>query len=174
MTTMKSTKTIAETLADLRKVFSKYGIEDYEPVPSQTDNSYAVRYFQGGGWLTIASRMQPTKALNLRVCYSVIDSLFLWASRGVSGVSQGVTFIGTGLVKGGDVRGEDDLAEAYTTIGVDPGVSWGEVESVYKAKVRHVHPDGVQDPELKRVGEERLKRLNAAYELLEKHRAAKA
>ena len=40
---------------------------------------------------------------------------------------------------------------AYTTIGVEPTVSMDEVTSVYHAKVKYAHPDGVQDPEEKRI-----------------------
>ncbi len=53
--------------------------------------------------------------------------------------------------------------EAYATIGVEPTVSMEEVTSVYHAKVKFAHPDGTQDPEEKRVREDRTKRLNLAY-----------
>ena len=48
MTTIETTKTIPETLADLRSLFGKYEIEDWEPIPSQEDYSYSVRYLRQG------------------------------------------------------------------------------------------------------------------------------
>ena len=35
-----------ETLADLRSLFGKYEIEDWEPIPGQEDHSYSVRYLR--------------------------------------------------------------------------------------------------------------------------------
>jgi len=99
----------------------------------------------------------------------VIQYLFLWASRGVGRVSKGVTFIHGGFATVG-AQPEDRMAEAYATIGVEPTVSMEEVTSVYHAKVKYAHPDGVQDPEEKRIREQRTQRLNLAYEAIEKAR----
>ena len=62
---------------------------------------------------------------------------------------------------------EDDLAEAYAIIGVEPGGSWAEIESVHLAKIKYAHPDGTQDPEEHQAREERASRLNAAHDRLE-------
>ncbi len=45
-----------------------------------------------------------------------------------------------------------------------------EVTSVYHAKIKYAHPDGAQDPEEKRIREQRTQRLNLAYEAIEKAR----
>ena len=37
------------------------------------------------------------------------------------------------------------MAEAYATIGVDPTASIEEVTSVYHAKIKYTHPDGIQN-----------------------------
>ncbi len=66
--------------ADLRMLFRRYDIEDWEPIPGESDRSYPVRYLQGGQWTTISSLVQPTKEHNLRHCYQVIQYLFLWTS----------------------------------------------------------------------------------------------
>ena len=42
--------------------------------------------------------------------------------------------------------------------------------SVYDAKIRYAHPDGAQDPEEKSVREDRTKRMNPAYEPIQKAR----
>ncbi len=62
------------------------------------------------------------------------------------------------------------MAEAYATIGVEPTVSMEEVTSVYHAKIKYAHPDGTQDPEERRVREDRTKRMNLAYEAIQKAR----
>jgi len=67
-------------------------------------------------------------------------------------------------------RREDRMAEAYAPIGVEPTVSMEEVSSVYRAKVKYAHPDGAQDPEERKVREDRTKRLNLAYEAIQKAR----
>lgn len=170
MTTLNSTKRVAETLQDLRALMRRYEIEDYEPIPEDGAMAYSVRYRQGGQWLTISSRIQPTRAQNLRQCYQTIQYLLLWGARGVGGVSQGVTFIGGGLAKVGVTGAEESMAEAYTTIGVEPSASWEEIQSVYRAKVRYVHPDSVQDQAEKKLREERLSRLNTAFAKVEKAR----
>ena len=87
-----SLQTFGETLADLRMLFSRDDIGDW-PIHGESDRSYSVRYLQGGQWTAISSLVQPTKDHNLRQCYQVIQYLFLWASRGVGGVSKGVTSI---------------------------------------------------------------------------------
>lgn len=171
MTTMQSNKTIPETLADLRKLFAKHSIEDWEPIPSDQDRSYSVRYRWAGQWLTVSSTIQVTKDLNLRQCHEVIRYLLMWAERGVGGISQGVTFIHGGLATVDGVhRPENELHEAYATIGVDPTASTEEIQSVYHTKIRYAHPDGTQDPEEKEIREGRTARLTTAYGLIEKAR----
>ncbi len=161
-------KTVPETLADLRRVFRKTGLEDYEPVPADDGPGYSVRYRQNGQpWATISSTIQPRKAQNLRVCYDVIFKLFLWAERGVSGVSQGVTFIGTALEVGDDVR-SDSVDEAFFTIGVEPTDDLEMIEAVYRTKIKRIHPDTIRDPDEKKQAEARAARLNKAMELVRK------
>lgn len=173
MTTMVSNKTVAETLQDLRQLFRRYDVEEWEPIRSEQDLSYAVRYRKDNQWVIISSRLQATRARNLRQCYQVIQYLFLWAARGVGGVSQGVTFIHGGLLRVGEAQDEDGLAEAYATLGVDASDSLEEIGMVYRAKIKFNHPDGIKDPQEKQVREERSSRLNGAWGLIEKSRAAK-
>mgnify|MGYP001568273127 CR=1 FL=1 len=131
MTTMKSNKSVSETLQDLRALFDRYDIEEWEPIRSEQDVSYAVRYRQGQQWVNISSRLQVTRAANLRQCHQVIQYLFLWASRGVGGVSQGVTFIGQSLVRVGEGKDEDTMAEAYATLGVEATSSLDEIGAIF-------------------------------------------
>ena len=49
------------------------------------------------------------------------------------------------------------MAEAYATIGVEPTVSMEDVISVYHAKIKYAHPDSTQDPEERKVREDRTR-----------------
>ncbi len=45
-----------------------------------------------------------------------------------------------------------------------------EVTGVYHAMIKYAHPDGSQDPKERRVREDRTKRMNPAYEAIQKAR----
>lgn len=167
-----SDKTVSETLRDLRSVFGKWEIEEWEPIPGEDGRSYSVRYLRNKQWVEIKSQLQPTKAMNLRVCYQVITFLKLWENRGVTGIAQGVTFVG-GLVPTGANAAREDYEQSCAVLGVDPDASLEEVESVYKTKVRFAHPDRVQDPEKKKEAEERFKRIDDAYHYIKKVKGGK-
>jgi len=142
---IKTSKTVSQTLADLRRLFSKWAIEDWEPIP--------VEYYQ------------PTKAMNLRVCYQVIDNMFRWEARGVSGLVKGTAFMGGNLVATG--RGErESFDEACAILGVEPEASWEEIDRVYKVKVQFAHPDKGGDPQ-------RFKRIQKSYDYLRKVKGPK-
>ncbi len=169
---IKTQKTVSETLADLRRHFSKWGIDDWEPIPAENGAGYAVRYFRNRSWTEIASYYQPTKAKNLRVCYQVIDNMFRWEARGVSGLVKGTAFMGGELVATGR-QGKESVDESCAVLGVDPEASWEEVDRVYKIKVQYAHPDRFPDAGEKKAAEGRFKRLQKAYEFLEKVKRGK-
>ncbi|MBA7527743.1 hypothetical protein ES705_19921 [subsurface metagenome] len=163
---IKTNKTVPQTLADLRRLFSKWEIADWEPVPVEKGPGYSVRYFRNRNWTEISSYYQPTKAMNIRVCYQVIDNMFRWEARGVGGIVKGTAFMGAELVatKGGQ---RESFDEACAIIGVEPEASWDEIVSVYRVKVGFTHPDKPGgDPE-------RFKRIQKAYEYLQKVKGPK-
>lgn len=157
-------KTVPSTLADFRRLFADWEIEDWEPVPSKDGRSYSVRYLKAGQWIEINSQLQPTKSMNLRVCYQVIKYLKLWENRGVTGIAKGVTFVG-GLVPVKDVA-KEDYEQSCATLGVEPDASWEEIERVYRVKAMFAHPDKGGDPE-------RFKRIQKAYDYLKKVKGPK-
>ena len=154
-------KSVQETLSDLRKLFRDHEIEDFEAVPKD-GNTYSVRYYGGGTWVEIESRMQPTKSGNLRQCYQVIDSLLRWQLRGVSGLANKQTFMSSALVSiSGNAQKASEFVEACGVLGVDPDTSLEEIQDVYRVKAKRAHPDAGGDPE-------RFKRLTRALEVIEK------
>ncbi|MBA7610208.1 Co-chaperone protein DjlA [subsurface metagenome] len=168
---IKTSKTVSQTLADLRRLFSKWEIEDWEPIPLEKGPGYTVRYFRNRTWTEIGSYYQPTKAMNLRVCYQVIDNMFRWEARGVSGLVKGTAFMGGELVA--TERGQrESVDESCAILGVDPEASWEEMERVYRVKVQYAHPDRFQKAEEKKAAEGRFKRIQKAYDYLKKVKGA--
>lgn len=150
-------KTVSESLADLRKTFRDWGIQEWEPMPGDDGRSYSVRYLRGKQWVTITCTSQPTKAMNLRVCYQVIANLRLWERRGVTGIAQGVTFMGGELVPLGN-HGRDSFEESCAVLGVTPDASLEEIERTYRLKAQFYHPDTKGTETEKQVATERFKR----------------
>lgn len=158
-------KTVSQTLADLRRLFKNWEIEEWEPIPDDDGRSYSVRYLRGNQWTVISSRMQPNKTMNLRVCYQVITYLKLWENRGVTGIARGVTFVGGGLVATGNVDRES-FEESCAVLGVDTDASLQEIEKVWRLKAQFYHPDTKKtDPE-KQEATERFKRIQRAYDYI--------
>jgi len=171
---IKTQKTVSQTLADFRRLFSKYEIEEWEPIPVEKGPGYSVRYFRNRNWTEISSYYQPTKGMNLRVCYQVIDNMFRWEARGVGGVVKGTAFMGGELVTT-ERGGRESVDEACAILGVEPEASWEEIDRVYSIKVQYCHPDKLANApaEEKKAGEERFKRISKAYGFLKKVKGSK-
>jgi len=169
---IKTKKTVSETLRELRQLFKRYGIEDWEPVPIDGGAGYSVRYLRGKNWTEITSVLQPSKAMNLRVCYQVIKNMFIWEARGVSGHVKGTAFMGAELVTSTSTKSES-FDEACAILGVDPGASLEEIERIYKVKSQYAHPDKFREPAEKEKATERFKRIQKAYELIKRIKGSK-
>ncbi|HLC30157.1 MAG TPA: J domain-containing protein [Dehalococcoidia bacterium] len=164
---IKTKKTVPQTLADLRLMFAKAEIEDWEAVPTLDSPAYSVRYHNGQAWVEISSRIQPTKAMNLRQCFQVVDNLLRWQIRGISGVASGQAFIsGLPAVVNGPQQKGSEFIEACGTLGVDPEDSWEEISAVFRVKVQRAHPDHGGDAA-------RFKRLNNAYQIVDRVKGPK-
>ena len=143
--TIDTKKTVSDTLADLRKLFRKWEIEDWEAFPAETGPGYAVRYYRGKVWTEIGSLNQPTKAMNLRVCYQVIDNMFRWEARGVTGIVKGTAFMGGQELIATTRAQTESFDEACAVLGIDPEASWEECKRVYSVKAQYAHPDRFQN-----------------------------
>lgn len=58
--------------------------------------------------------------------------------------------------------------DPYKELGVSPSASPEEIRAAYMALVKKYHPDRYQDSDLKKQAEDRMKRINAAYDMLTK------
>ena len=60
-----------------------------------------------------------------------------------------------------------DLGKSYEVLGVKPGVSVAELKAAHRDLAKVWHPDRfVHDPGLQKKAQEKLKEINAAYEVL--------
>jgi len=169
---IQTKKTVSETLAELRQLFKRYGIEDWEPVPVDGGAGYSVRYLRGKNWTEITSVLQPSKAMNLRVCFQVIKNMFIWEARGVSGHVKGTAFMGAELVTSTSTKSES-FDEACAILGIEPDASSEEIERIYKVKSQYAHPDKFPDPKEKEKATARFKRIQKAYEMVKKVKSSK-
>ncbi len=62
--------------------------------------------------------------------------------------------------------------DPYQVLGVSPNASDEEIKKAYRKLVRKYHPDKYQDSDLKDLASDKMKEVNAAYEEIEKMRAA--
>lgn len=59
----------------------------------------------------------------------------------------------------------------YEELGVSPSASPEEIREAYMKLVKKYHPDRYQDSNLKKQAEEKMKRINAAYDTITKNQA---
>jgi curved DNA-binding protein CbpA len=62
-----------------------------------------------------------------------------------------------------------EFVDAYRTLELPIGSSFDAIRSSYRSLAASFHPDKVHEPVTKKTHEERLKKLNAAHELLRNH-----
>ena len=156
---IKTSKTVSETMADIRRLMKNWDVEDFEVYPQETGLGYTVRFMRGQAWTDISSSLQPSKAKNLRVCYQVIQTLKTWGERGIVGLAKGTAFVGTLVPTKGENR--ESFEDACAILGIEPSASLDEARKVYQVKVQFAHPDKGGDPE-------RFKRIQTAWEYIEK------
>ena len=60
----------------------------------------------------------------------------------------------------------------YEVLGVSPTASQEEIRAAYMKLVKKYHPDRYQDSNLKKQAEEKMKRINAAYDMITKNQQA--
>ncbi len=157
---LETEKTVQATLSDLAKLFKEMSIEEWVPLPDDAGPGYTVKFLWNKKWVPIVSKMQPTKAGNLRMCYRAIRYVWEMQVRGITGVvSQMISEMG--LVS---INAADALAEDYALLGLDNNVSVEDIQSAYRNKAKKYHPDNkvTGDPDTFKAIDRAYKRLLAA------------
>lgn len=103
----------------------------------------------------------------------MIDNMFRWEARGVFDLVKGTSFMGAEMVTTTTNNKTESFDEACAILGVEPGASMEEVERIHKVKVQYAHPDKFDDPVEKQKANERFKRIEKAYDLIEKVKSGK-
>lgn len=123
-----------------------------------------VRYMRDGQWQEIACYGFPTRSENLRQCFLLLERLRIAEQHGVQ--YQGLTFTKELAATGPETARKESLLDAYDVLGVSPDDPVDLVKDVYKRKIMYYHPD-------KGGSDEKMKRLNKAYELIMQARGQK-
>jgi len=159
---------IDRTLADLRDCFRKWDIDLFEAIPKEkVDKGYrgpgmVVNYFRTEKWQHMECYAFPRKEINLRQCFLLLDRLRIAEQQGVSYAGLSST---TELVRASpEMKAHDDLMDAYGILGASPDDPEDLIRDVYRRKTAFYHPDHPGG------SNEKMKRLNLAYEVICKAR----
>jgi hypothetical protein len=166
----------ADTRDDIRHMFDLWSIDQFSIVREQEEfaggkvlkgQGASVSYLRKDGWQTVSCTSAPTYDENLRSIFFFLDRIRIAEKAGVAyqGLSSAKDLVKT--TADPKAQEAEDLEEAYDILGVKPTDSTDLVERVYKAKAQSFHPDAVGGDA------DKMKRLNAAHDLVMKQRGQK-
>lgn len=134
---LETEKTVQQTLSDLARIFREMGIEEWVPLADEVGPGYSVKFIWQKKWVPVTSKIQPTKAGNIRMCYRAIRYIWEMQVRGITGVvSQAISEMG--LVT---VGLETALAEEYALLGLNNDAEGDDIRAAYRKKAHMYHPD---------------------------------
>lgn len=159
---LETEKTVQETLRDLSKLLRQMGLtdDDWVPLPDESGPGYTIKFMWDKRWVPISSKVQPTKAGNIRMCYRALSHVWEMELRGITGVvSQAIHEMG--LIPLGSEVG---LAEEYALLGLDNNASSDKIKEGYRKKAGIYHPDNkvTGDPDIFKAVQRAYERLMAA------------
>ena len=68
----------------------------------------------------------------------------------------------------------EELYRHYIDLGIRPGATGEEIKKAYRALARRWHPDRARDEQKRRIAEDRIRRINAAYRALMEYTRAES
>ncbi|MDD5700456.1 MAG: J domain-containing protein [Dehalococcoidales bacterium] len=164
------------TRNDIRHMFDLWKIEQFSIIREQEEfvggrvlkgQGATVTYLRKGQWQTVSCTAASQYDENLRSIFSFLDRIRIAEKTGVA--YQGLSSVKDLVKTTSDPKAEEQetLAEAFDILGVKSDDPTDLIERVYRAKAQSFHPDSVGGDEAK------MKRLNAAHELVMKSRGQK-
>ena len=151
---LHTSKSWAETLADLKKELDKWGVEDYVlPIKAQSRESVTLTFAVNGRWTDVCCRRfsgprGPER--NIRAIYLAVEAVRKMAQRGLGDLlfqAAKPLALTTGV---SDVPASA-RAVWLMTLGISSDeFDWGDpdvLERAYRQKVKETHPDNGGDPE---------------------------
>jgi len=171
---MARTVEVDQTRREIRHTFALWDIDPSEfEILWEEDRSSGriirrpgakVRYMRGGQWQEVSCYGFPSRAMNLRQCFLLLERLRIAEQHGVQ--YQGLTFTKDLATTTGEAARRESLMDAYDILGVSPDDPVDLIKSVYQKKSMFYHPDKGGVPE-------KFKRLTKAYELICESRGIK-
>ena len=159
ITTMK---TWAQTEEEIERCFGRWRVRDFEvnknvlgsrtrtAIYDKTERAVSVRFVKAGKTVTLTVDSQSRPVDNLRALYLCLEDMRMLEVRGLADTVQ------SAYKQLASPTGERD---PYETLGLRPGASREDIEAMYRARAKLVHPDhGGSD--------EAMAELNAARERL--------
>lgn len=162
---------IDQTRREIRHTFALWDIDPSEfEIIWEEDRSSGrivrrpgaiVRYLRNNQWQEVTCYGFPSRALNLRQCFLLLERLRIAEQHGVQ--YSGLTFTKEVATTTGEASRKESLMDAYDILGVSPDDPIDLIKDVFRRKSMYYHPD-------KGGTAEKFKRLHKAYELILKSR----
>ena len=147
---LHTSKTPDETRRDIREVFRKWGVQDFDILPAPKGLTVArVEWWIGQRKQEISCSRFYTYYQNLRAVYSILHALRLAADRGIM---EELARAATAMLPPGKIE-----RRPHEVLGVASDAPLVVAEAVYRTLAKQAHPDAGGN-------DERMQELNKAIE----------
>ena len=160
---LRTDKTVQETRAEIRNVFRKWGLDDWEILPKAAGDDVAtVEFYLNGEKKSFSCKRFWDYRTNLRALYLILDPVRLAQERGIL---EELARMATAFLPSGSETSKK--RPWYEVLQVTPTTSPEVVKASYQALAKQRHPDSGGS-------EDAMRELNAAFEEFEAARGAPA